>query len=289
MANLFGAPPEVAAEQQADQPQQDEPEQASTTEEQAEPASEAFEVDGVEYQLPKELKAKVAEWKDGYVRREDYTRKTQDAAELHRQAAVMHETFQRAQAFEQGITAERGELKSIEHQLGQFKGLDWTALDTDQIVRLRGQMDNLRDRAQEIKGSIDTKQGEFSQWADGKKREVLQSGQKYLQQTIPGWGEAATKEVISSAKEVGYSEKELESVSDARFVRLAWKAAQFDKLQAGKSAAVATAQKAPPVVKPGASKGPGVASEQKYRDARTALKKSGDHKDAARALLARGF
>jgi hypothetical protein len=50
---------------------------------------------------------------------------------------------------------------------------------------------------------------------------------------------------------------------DARIVRALWKANQFDKLQAGKSAALATVQKAPPVVKPGAVNNTAAASKQK--------------------------
>jgi hypothetical protein len=59
-------------------------------------------------------------------------------------------------------------------------------------------------------------------------------------------------------------------------------------LQSGKSAAVASVQKAPPVVKPGASV-PGAAAERKFKDARQSLKKSGSVDDFARVLIARGM
>ncbi len=285
--SFFGGAPEAAPEPEAEvesaqadnADEQDETEQAPQTEE----ASETFEVDGVEYQLPKELKAKVSEWKDGYTRREDYTRKTQEVSELNRQAAAAAERHMREQAFEKSIGTEREELAQLKGQLSQFKNVDWSSLETDQVLRLKLQADALREKATDLEKTIESKRGEFNEWADTKKREVIQSGQKYLQQAIPGWGDKAQKEVIEAARAVGYSEAELSEVLDARQIHIAWKAAQYDKLQAGKATAIATAQKAPPVVKPG---GPSNPAAQKDKALRARLKSTGNVKDAY-ALLAK--
>ena len=291
MSAFFGGAPEVAPEPEADTAEPTQQAEEATTEahEQETPEYEVFDVDGVEYQLPPELKAKVAEWKDGYTRREDYTRKTQEVAELHRQAQTLAEVARQQQSFEKTVEAERTELQQLQYQLAQYKGVDWTNLDTDQYIRLKGQMDNLRERANEVEKTIGGKKSQFEEWANQQKAEIVQTGQKYLQQSIKGWGEEAQKEVVKAAQSMGFSQEELSGVLDARQVHVLWKAAQYDKLQSGKAAVVAAVQKAPPVVKPGASKGPGVVAEQKYTDARKALKKSGSTQDAARALLARGF
>ena len=291
MSAFFGGAPEVAPEPEADTAEPTQQAEEATTEapEQDTPDYETFDVDGVEYQLPPELKAKVAEWKDGYTRREDYTRKTQEAAELHRQAQTITQMAQEQQTFEKSVETERTELNQLQYQLAQYKGIDWTTLDTDQYIRLKGQMDALRDKAQDVEKSISGKRQQFDQVTMQRKQELLQTGAKYLQQSIKGWGEEAQKEVVKAAQSMGFSQEELNNVLDARQVHVLWKAAQYDKLQSGKAAVVAAVQKAPPVVKPGASKGPGVVAEQKYTDARKALKKSGSTQDAARALLARGF
>lgn len=279
------AEPEAVAEEAVDESTQGEeaPAQAEAA------AEEPFEIDGVEYQLPADLKAKVSEWRDGALRQQDYTRKTQEVAELHRQAVTMTEMVQRAQAFEQSVETEKSELAQVKSQLEQFKKVDWGSLDVDQYIRLKGQADTLRDRAIELNESLKTKRGEFDSWANEKKRELVATGQKYLQQTIPGWGEKHVQETIKAAKEVGMSDAELGEIYDARMIRLAWKAAQYDKLQAGKPAAVQAAQKAPPVVKPGASKGPGAQSDEGYRKTRETLRKSGNVDDFAKVLLARGL
>ncbi len=281
LANFFSAP-EAAPENEetAEAPQADE-EPAEQTE--AAEEGEDFEVDGEQYKLPPALKAKVTEWREGALRREDYTRKTQEVSELHRQVAAMSEAANASNHFEQSIADEKGELARVKHQLEAYKGLDWQNLEVEQYIKLKGQMDTLRDRAQELDASINGKRQQFDKFVQSKKAEIVAAGQKYLQQSIKGWGPEAVKEVAASAKEVGYSDAELESVLDARFVRLAWKAAQFDKLQAGKSAAVEAVKKAPPVVKPGVTNH-GAAEQNKYKELRAALKKTGDPRIAQRLL-----
>ena len=246
---------------------------------------EAFEVDGVEYRLPPELKAKVADWREGALRREDYTQKTQQLAELTRQAASINEAFQVQKQFDEQIAPKRDELARVKHQLAQFKGVNWTDLTVEQHLSLRSQMEQLKDSATELEGSIKQEQAKFAENTVGKKRELLETGHRYLASAIKGWNEQHQESAISAARSVGFSDHEIGSVIDPRFVHMAYKAAMYDKLQSGKPAAVAAVQKAPPVVKPGASLGTGVAAETAYRDARAKLKKSGSVKDAMRLFL----
>lgn len=283
LASFFGAEsqpaptpaPEVAAEaeEQAEEvPQADEVEPTD---------EETFEIDGVEYKLPRELKQKVSEWREGNLRQQDYTQKTQALAELHRQANKTAEMLQLRAQFDEKVSEERTELAQIKSQIEQYKKLDWSNFDTDQYIKLRHQMDALKERATELDQSIGKKQGELREFMERNKREVIEAGQKYLQQTIKGWGQEHVKDVVSAAKDVGYSDAEIEAVLDPRFVRMAWEAAQFRKLQANKPNAVQTAQKAPPVVKPGAVQGSKAAAERVVKDARERLRKSGRLEDAA--------
>ena len=270
--------PEAAPqEEQAAAPEAEEseaPEQEEAAPEEA-PEGETFEDDGETYVLPPKLAEKVKQWKEGDLRREDYTRKTQELAEITRQVTTMAETVQMAQRLEQEIAPEKSELERVKYQLSQFKTVNWNELDVSQHLALKQQMDALKERSAELDTAIKEKQGKFSEWKEAKKREVLQSGQKYLQQTIKGWGQEAAKEVTAAVKEVGYSDDEVENVLDARFVRLAWKAAQFDKLQASKPQAIEAARKAPPVVKPGVAQKTDTAHAKRFKENRQELKKTG--------------
>lgn len=287
MASLFAsevAPTEEAAAQ-VEQPTEASAQEAAP--ESAEPETEPFEIDGETIALPPALKAKVAEWRDGHLRREDYTQKTQALSELTRQAAAINETLRTQQAFEKQIEPERTELASVKHQLSQFKAVEWADLSVEQHLALRQRMETLKERASELEGGIKGKEGQFEQWKHTKKLEALDAGQKYLAKSIKSWGPEAKNDAASTALAVGYSANELEDIYDPRFVQLAYEAAQYRKQQAAKATSVAAVQKAPPVVKPGASQGPGIAAEQRYRDSRAALKKSGDLRDAARLFAMR--
>ena len=278
IASTFASPPEVAAEPVA-QTEVEVPATDPVTDE-----GEEFEDDGVTYRLPPELKAKVEEWKSGHLRQDDYTRKTQEVAALQKQVSTIAETAHARQQFDEHIATERSDLVQIENSLKQYKNLDWTSLDLESHVKYRSQMEALKERATELKSTISTKEGQFQMWSEGQKRALIENGNKFLSQTIKGWGPDAMKQVAGAAKDVGYTSNEIENVFDVRFVRLAHKAAQYDKLMSGKEAALATAQKAPPVVKPGASNGQAAAQDQRYKDTRNALRKTGSIDDAARLI-----
>lgn len=236
--------------------------------------------DGQKYRVPKPLK-------EGFMRQQDYTRKTQELAELRKHAQVAAEAANAMQQFQAATADEQRELARVQSDIERYKSLDWSSLDTDTYIKAKHQLDTLKERAGEIQQGLGAKAQQFTNWRQQQAHQVLQSGENYLKQTIPGWGVEAKQEVRSQALASGYTDAELEQVIDPRFVRLAWKAAQFDKLQAGKTAAVQQASKAPPVLKPGATNNQ-AARESKYKDARTRLKKSGDLRDAAALFMMRG-
>lgn len=285
MATVFGATepaPEVAPEQQT-APVPD----AAETSAEAPPEAddgEDFDLDGTNYRLPKELKAKVSEWKDQALLREDYTRKTQAVAEMQRQVTTMAETLQARQQFEESVRGERMELERVKADIARYKDVDWASLDIDAHLKLRTQLEQLKDRSKDLDAELNTKAGQFAQWSEGKKRELLEQGNKYLSSAIKGWGPETVKGIAAAAKAVGYTSQEIDSVLDVRFVQLAHKAAEYDKLMSGKQMALATAQKAPPVIKPGASKGQNAEVSQRFKDTRQSLRKSGSLDDAARLI-----
>lgn len=237
--------------------------------------------------VPKDAKAKISEWKDGALMRENFTQKTQALAELHRQTQAASEALAIRGQFEQEVTKERGELARIEADLERYKQVDWANLDTSTYIKLREQRDELKGQADQIKQNIGLKAQQVTEALKAKEKDASDAGQKFLGQKIPGWGAEAAKVAYEGLTDVGYTNPELEKMLDGRPIVLAWKAAQYDKLMSGKASAVASVQKAPPVVKPGAVV-PGASAERKYKEVRAALKKSGSLQDAARVLLLRG-
>lgn len=262
------------------------PQEAQTTESEVEPqvpeddGHEDFEVEGATYRIPRELKGQVAEWRDGYLRRDDYTKKTQHLADITRQAQALAETIQFRQAFESETQKDREELAAVTADLNRYKAVDWSNLEVETYIKLKGQMDALKDKASELGQKLNSKAQEFQTKAEQQKRKAAEEGVKYLQKAIPNFGNESVQSARSGAQAVGYTDNELENVYDARFVALSWKAAQYDKLQSGKASAVSAAQKAPPVLKPGPGMGQAASADKSYKDLRSKLKKSGSQKDA---------
>lgn len=289
LAAFFTPAPEVAPTPEEPTTAEVPQEQPTEQPEEAPSEFEELEVDGTVYEVPRELKGKLNEWKEGALRREDYTRKTQELADLHRQAAITAEAITQRAQFEQEISQERTELNRVTAELDRYKAVDWGNLEVNDYVKLKGQMDTLKDRANELHQTINGKAQKAMQALEANKQKLTQEGQKFLAKAIPGWGPEKAQEAMQAMKTMGYTDPELENVYDARLVTIAWKAAQYDRLQSGKSAAVSAVQKAPPVVKPGAGQGPGVAAENRYKELRAKQKKSGSIADTAALLMARGF
>jgi small-conductance mechanosensitive channel len=263
LASLFGAPeaapPKTEAQVETEEVVEVEPEE--TPEEVVE--GEALEIDGVTYTLPPDLATKVKEMRDGTLRQQDYTQKTQQLAAVTKQLTTLAEVAQTNEQFEREVAPQKGELERIKHTLAEYKKLDWASLDPQQFMQFRNQMDTLKERASEINEELSGKKEQLKKYHDTQRSEVLKAGRTYLTQNIKGWSEGHEKEVVTQGKDLGFTDEELGHMYDARIVRALWKANQFDKLQAGKSAALATVQKAPPVVKPGAVNNTAAASKQK--------------------------
>jgi len=273
--------PKPPAEEDADDAEGDEGEGDTPD------ASQATTPDVVEIEDDNGARHKVpAALQDAFMLRRDYTRKTQEVAELRQHAAKTLEAVQVGQQFRQSVQAEETELASVTAELERYKQVDWQQLDVSDYVKLRGAADQLKDRAKELQDTIQGKGRQFQQWQQQHQQQLVSTGLQYLAKAVPNWGKGAEAEASAQLAAVGYTPAELANVFDPRFVQLAWKAAQFDKAQAGKQSAMKKVEAAPPVLKPGPSQGQAAAASAKYKTGREQLKRSGRVEDAA-SLLAK--
>jgi hypothetical protein len=278
--------PEVVAE---DTPAPVDTETTETDEQVSEPESDE---DTIDWQADDGTQVKVpAVLKDSLLRQQDYTKKTMLVAELHKQA---EDRLQYAEAREQISTAvleDVTQLRQLQTQLKQYQDADWAAIydaNPGQALRAQQQMRQLEQQVQQKQGEIQAKAQHF-QRATSQHRDVQWSkAEAGAMQMI---GKITQQENIAMAqtlKSLAISDDEFKQrFADPRIIAAVHKAAKWDMLQASKPGAVQSASKAPPVVKPGASKGPGVAAEQRYRDTRQQLRKSGSVDDAAKLMLLR--
>lgn len=265
----------------AEEPQPEQTEQESTQE--AESASEdsgyeEVELDGDTYRVPPKLKEAV-------LRQSDYTRKTQELADHRRTLASQIQAVQMQQAYQQETAEERAQLQTLQHQIGLFKDVKWHELDSDTMIRTKHQLDMLKEQAGELDRSLQQKAYGFQQKVEQLKTQFRNQRAESLQRMVPNWNQQSDIEATVAALNLGFTQDEIRDNFDARLGHMAWKAAQFDKLQQGKTAAVQAVKKAPPIVKPGVAQGPNVVVQRKYKEDRDRLKKSGSVDDAARLLM----
>lgn len=259
-----GAEAEITEPQEADeQPQED---------------SEGFEdieIDGETYRVPPKLREAV-------LRQEDYTRKSQEVAEAKRQVLAQNQMLHLQQVFQQQAAPYHQELNRIQSQLAQYNQVDWKSLDTDTYLKAKGEVESLEKRAGGIQQMLAQSAQQFMGQAQQWQQQHLAQGYEYLRKAIPKFDQNTVGQLRSYAANEGFTTPEVDTITDPRFVRLLWKAQQFDAIKAGTKSAAEAVKKAPPVIRPGASQGQKQIVATKYKDARAQLKKSGSLADAAK-------
>lgn len=176
--------------------------------------SEEVEHEGKKYRIPKELKPAL-------MMNADYTRKTQELADLRRSAEAERTQYQQANA--QHVQA-LAMVHSIDQQLKQFEQVNWNQLsdqDPVQAQKLWMQFQGLKDSRQQIVGQVQQmeQQRAFETQRDTAKR--IEEGQAILKRDIPNWSPETAKQVSEfAAKEFGFQPNELNSIIDPRVVKV---------------------------------------------------------------------
>lgn len=244
-------PPEVEGQQpEGEQPEgqvegaeaQDEGEEKSP----AQPEEVEVEIEGERYRVPKKIS-------DRFIQHADYTRKTMDLAELRRGMVAERTAFAQEQAFAQEVTTERRQLALYDAQIESYRRVDWSAMETGDLMKARAQLDQLKDARAELDGVIQSKRKGFESKVQQSLHESLDAGQKYVAQRINGYNDSVKQGILRHAISDGYTPEEINLVRDPRLVVTLWKASQWDALQASKPGVMKRTAQSAPVVKPGAS------------------------------------
>lgn len=282
---------EEAAEASAPEPEAAEPEASEPDDEEATTEAESEPV----YRLPdgREVTAKqLAEWEKGNLRQADYTRKTQELAEIRKAAeARQAEAAQRAQAFEQqleyAITVAEAYLPPRP---------DPSLLETDPIGFL--QAEKAREAAEnQLRGLYQAKQQhQAQQTAESmkafedmktKEAEALLAAMPHLRDKARL--ETFQKDVLDALPHYGFKVDDLQSVYDHRVVRLLADAIAYRKLQAQKPKAVEKSATAAPVIPAGTRQSPAAKAESAVREAKARLRSTGRLEDGAAAIYQQLF
>jgi hypothetical protein len=287
------APEETEAATQPAEGEAEAEEQPSSDDEseaQSEPAEKApLEI---EVALPdgSTSKVKLDELKNGYLRQSDYTRKTQAHAENVK--AFDAQVQQVSQVVKAKLDTLQAELDRL---IPSEKSIDWDGLhqrDPAEYVKWKEYFRDLKDKRQAVAQEQAQIQFQAQQRAERETAETLKRESEALAKALPVFadpkkGDAAKAELRSYLIGKGYTAEQIAGLSDHRSVTIAWKAAQYDKLQAAKPTVEKRVVNLPRVQKPGAALDGEHVSRQKQTSLEMKLRKTGRVEDAAALILSR--
>lgn len=223
----------------------------------------------------------------------DYTQKTQSLADerkaIEAQAQAIkaqEQAFQEQAQMQQALIKEVGKVQAIDEQIAQFNSIDWNQLtDTDpvQAQKLFFQYTQLTNKRNGLIQEVQQKHQNLTRQQQLRQQEIIAKGQEELQRDIPGWSQEKVTEIRDVAKKYGATEDQLSKVVEPWVIKALHDAAQFKKLQSGKSQMENKVAGKPPVVKPG-SKDNSNAQSANLKNLRSQVKKTGKL-DAAAALI----
>ena len=294
-ANAFMSFLEPQAEEAKAQPEPSEAEYSAESEEQDVSAEEAESQEEEVEEQPRyrvkvsgeEVEVSLDELLNGYSRTADYQKKTQSLAEQRKaveadrvkidEAAKTRETYaQRLQVIEQLLQQ-------------QDQGQDLASLKSEDPIAYAVAMGEKMERDKQLQAvQIERQrvQQEQQSHQQAQLQKHIQAEQAKLVEAIPEFKDDVKAEVVrrdirNYAKSQGFTDQELSQVYDSRAVLALYKAAQYDKLMAGKGVTSKKVANAPKTIRPGTSNPQSSENETVKKD-RAALRQSGNKKDAAR-------
>jgi hypothetical protein len=255
-------------------------EEDENSEDEEQPQVFTVKVDG------KEVEVTLDELQKGYSRTQDYTRKTQQIAEVRKHA----------EAELQAVRAEREQyahlLGALEAQVQQATqpNIDWERLYQEDPIEWVRQREVMREN-QEKNAAIQSEKQRLSQLSQQEQMQqhqmVLQHEQEALVAAIPEWKDskkaAAEKAMlVQFGQKAGFSPDELKNVLDHRAVVLLRKAALYDQMVSKRGQIKPVTNNGPRPAKPGAAGR--VSNNTEALRAQQRLAKTGRVDDAADAI-----
>ena len=262
-----------------DESSEEQSEEEEEQEEQEQPQTFTVKVDG------KEVSVTLDELQKGYSRTQDYTRKTQQIAEVRKQVEQeTHAVRAEREQYAQLLGALQAQLQSSEPQV------DLERLYHEDPIEWVRQKEVMRERQEKL-GAIQSEQQRLAQVSQYEQQRAMEaqlaSQQEALLAALPDWkdpkkAKAEKALVIESAKAAGFTDEDLKSVYDHRLVLLLRKAALFDQMVSKRQGIKPVVNNGPRTAKPGAAGRVSTTTESVR--AKQRLAKTGRIDDAASAI-----
>ena len=275
------AEPETEAEElPAEVEEQYEVEEVEATEETKDP-SYRVKVGGEEFEVT------LDELRNGYQRQSDYTRKSQSLAEQRK-------TYD---ANLQAVQTERAQYGKVLENISNFQNMevakldqtDWTALkesDPMEYMEKRIELQEAREKSNQLQAEQQRLSQQNQKDYQEKLTEVLQHEAVELQKVLPEYADPKSnmkQRLRNFALGQGFSEQDINSITDHRVVLVLHKAMLQDEAQSGTVRKVA--KKVPKVVRAGTPESKAQRGQRSLKEKREKLRKTGHPRDAADVFM----
>ena len=275
---------EVKSEEATDEPDEEVEEEEQSQDEV--PAILKLKVNGEDVEKP--LDEVVALAQQGL----DYTQKTQQVAEQRKELEAYAESIKaQEQAFQEQMQLNNvliedvAKITSLDQQLNQYANVNWQQLSDNDFVeaqKLFFTYNQLQQERSQLVSQFEAKKQQVVQKQTQLMSEKIAKGKEILAKEIPNWSPETNQALLSTGKDYGFSDAELNSIVDPRHVKVLHDAMQWRKLQQN-STVKKKVSSAKPVVKPG-SKDTKAEASSNHRQLREQLRKTGKS-DAAQKLI----
>lgn len=279
---------ETEAEEEAtDDAPDDQAEEAEQSEEDEVPAILKLKVNGEEVEKP--LDEVVALAQQGL----DYTQKTQQVAEQRKeleayaeQIKAQEQAFQEQMQLNNVLIEDVAKITALDQQLNQYANVNWQQLSDSDFVeaqKLFFTYNQLQQERSTLVSQFEAKKQQVVQKQTQLMAEKIAKGKEILAKEIPNWSPETNQALLSTGKDYGFTDAELNAIVDPRHVKVLHDAMQWRKLQQKDSIVKKKVSSAKPVVKPGA-KDTKAEANSNVRQLRESLRKTGKSDMAAKLI-----
>ena len=230
--------------------QEEQSEEDEESEEEEQPQAFTVKVDG------KEVEVTLDELQKGYSRTQDYTRKTQQIAEIRKQVEAETEAVRAERAqYAQMLGALQAQLQGTETQI------DWDRLYHEDPIEWVKQKEVMRERQEKFQ-AIQVEQQRIAQLSQQEQQQHfeshLQAQHAKLLEIIPEWKDPAKAKaekqlLVEFGQKTGFTPEELKAIVDHRAVVALRKAALYDQMMTKRKAITPVTNNGPRPAKPGAA------------------------------------
>lgn len=147
-----------------------------------EPEYADVEYDGKVYQVPPNLK-------EAFLRQQDYTRKTQEVAEIRKQAEAYRAEAEQVRSASQEELSARATAFNLDSQLQQYANVDWRALLQEDPIGYqehRLNFETLQNQRGQVAQYLQTAEQQRSAHAQQDIAKRLQETRQFAEKEIPG-------------------------------------------------------------------------------------------------------